>query len=217
MIKYVVLVNLSTTTKIESCFLKVRGRPNTKFKLRCSYGEKGIGKGVYRPVFCFLPLVIRQIRQWDITLATSHLTSAKKMVLSRPKCLATPFACFFQIKWSHREVLEIHKRLALKKKPTTMVKPSTKVGGSWVKKINRFYQILTSRILKNEALKSYHLCTRGLQGANSPTQSIDDLVFNTSAVFKNKRVILKRLNPLVVSVSYFSSWIKVTKGLMVGL
>ena len=154
MIKYVVLVNLSTTTKIESCFLKVRGRLNTKFKLRCSYGEKGTGKRVYRPVFCFLPLVIRQIRQWDITLATSHLTPAKKMVLSRPKCLAAPFACIFQIKWSHREVLEIHKWLALKKKPTTMVKPSTKVGGSRMRPSNLITFVLMDCKVQTLPLKA---------------------------------------------------------------
>jgi len=47
-IKCVILENRSTTTKIKSCFLKVRGRP--RMKLRCSQGVKGTCKGVYKPL-----------------------------------------------------------------------------------------------------------------------------------------------------------------------
>jgi hypothetical protein len=44
--KWAILENLSTTTKIESCFLRVQGRPRTKSMLISSQGQFGIGKGV---------------------------------------------------------------------------------------------------------------------------------------------------------------------------
>jgi len=42
------------------------------------------------------------------------------MILLRLKCSVAPLACFSQIKWSCKEVLEMHKGLPLYKKPSTI-------------------------------------------------------------------------------------------------
>ena len=80
-IKCAIFENISTTTKTESCFLKVQGRPNTKSMLRCSHGAKGIGRKVYSPVFCCLLLATWQTRQWDNSRIIPLDTQPIKLVL----------------------------------------------------------------------------------------------------------------------------------------
>ena len=49
--KWGILEKRSTTTRIESCRLGVRGNPRIKSILASSQGRIGTGRGVYNPVF----------------------------------------------------------------------------------------------------------------------------------------------------------------------
>jgi len=56
--KWVILENLSTTTKMESLPYWVYGSPKTKSMLRSTQGLVGIDKGIYKLVFWTWPLVV---------------------------------------------------------------------------------------------------------------------------------------------------------------
>lgn len=59
--KYAILEKRSTTTMMESTPRLVLGKPKMKFKLKSSQMLRGMGKGVYTPVFCLLPLFTWQV------------------------------------------------------------------------------------------------------------------------------------------------------------
>ena len=123
--KWAIFENWSTTTKIESCFLWVLGRPRTKSMLKSCHGRLGTGSGVYRPVFCLTCFAKAQVRHCPTILATSlfrlgqkNWSSTNLVVLWTPKCPARPLACNSQIKKSRREVWGTHNFIPLKRYPS---------------------------------------------------------------------------------------------------
>ena len=118
--KWTIFENLSTTIRIESCFLAVLGNPKIKSILTSCQGQSGIGKGVYKPVFCFLCLATAHVLRWATIRATSLFKLGQKnwaftnsIVLFLPKCPTNLPACNFQTKKSLKDVRGIHNLVSL--------------------------------------------------------------------------------------------------------
>ena len=126
--KCAILVNLSTTLKIESCPLWVLGKPRMKSILTESQGLVGICNDVYNLVFWLLPLACWHTLHLLTNLSTSYHILGQKYkwynctkVLSLPKWPVIPPFCFSYIEFSLMEHFGIHSLLFLKIKPSCSI------------------------------------------------------------------------------------------------
>jgi hypothetical protein len=79
--KCVILLNLSTITKIESLPFFVLGSPKTKSIDMSTHGPLGMGKGVYNPCGKTLDLALRHV------MHLPHIRVMSLLILGQKKCL----------------------------------------------------------------------------------------------------------------------------------
>jgi hypothetical protein len=98
--KWAILENLSTTTKMLSCPLLVLGKPNTKYIEISSQGTLGAGRGIYKPCGFSRDVAFLHVVQWATNRTTSHLILGQKKwaakmssVFLTPKCHISPPPC----------------------------------------------------------------------------------------------------------------------------
>jgi len=147
----------------------------------------------------------------DIKPIKSVLYAGNVLVLAKSIQRYLPHA-FPKSNDPRKEVFGMHNRLPLNKNPSTMVKPSTEVGGSRIMKHN-FTNVLTSRIILYKPFKIDHLCTQCLWRAKYLTQSINNLVIHTGQCLSTN--VYYELKPFDVLVPYMFLRVDIAKGSMV--
>ena len=92
-IKCAILLKRSTTTKIESLPLLVRGNPRTKSIEMSSQETLGMGKGVYKP-WGFK----RYLALWHVTQRRTYLSTSRR-IFGQKKWSASTCSVFLAPKW----------------------------------------------------------------------------------------------------------------------